>query len=99
MALGSTQPLVKMSTRNIHGGTGGRCVRLTTYHHTVPLSRNLGALTSLDTACYGSALPLPYEKYEEYVVLTVRQRVTEYICANPNKVIFRPFSYLFVSCF
>jgi len=24
----------------------GRCVRLTTYHHPVPLSRNLGALTS-----------------------------------------------------
>ena len=30
MALGSTQPLVKMSTRNIPGGKGGQCVRLTT---------------------------------------------------------------------
>jgi hypothetical protein len=30
MALGSNQPLVKMSTRNIPGGKGGRCVRLTT---------------------------------------------------------------------
>jgi hypothetical protein len=30
MALGSTQPPVKMSTRNIPGGKGGRCVRLTT---------------------------------------------------------------------
>ena len=29
MALGSTQPLVKMSTRNIPRGKGGRCVRLT----------------------------------------------------------------------
>ena len=29
MALGSTQALVKMSTRNIPGGKGGRCVRLT----------------------------------------------------------------------
>jgi hypothetical protein len=29
-ALGSTQPLVKMSTRNIPGDKGGRCVRLTT---------------------------------------------------------------------
>jgi len=28
------------------GGKGGRYVRLTTYHHPVPLSRNLGALTS-----------------------------------------------------
>jgi hypothetical protein len=30
MTLGSTQPLVKMSTRNIPGGKDGRCVRLTT---------------------------------------------------------------------
>ena len=30
MALGSTQPLAKMSTSNIPGGKGGRCVRLTT---------------------------------------------------------------------
>ena len=30
MALGSIQPLVKMSTRNIPGGNGGRCVMLTT---------------------------------------------------------------------
>jgi hypothetical protein len=30
MTLGSTQALVKMSTRNIPGGKGGRCVRLTT---------------------------------------------------------------------
>jgi hypothetical protein len=30
MALGSTQLLVKMSARNIPGGKGGRCVRLTT---------------------------------------------------------------------
>jgi hypothetical protein len=30
VALGSTQPLVKMSTRNILGGKGGRCMRPTT---------------------------------------------------------------------
>ena len=29
MALGSSQPLVKMSTRNIPGGKGGQCVKLT----------------------------------------------------------------------
>ena len=29
-ALGSIQPLLKMRTRNIPGGKGGRCVRLTT---------------------------------------------------------------------
>jgi len=28
------------------GGKCGRCLRLTTYHHPVPLSRNLGILTS-----------------------------------------------------
>jgi len=39
MALGSTQPLNE-------GGKGGRCIRLTTYHHPVPLSWNLGTLTS-----------------------------------------------------
>jgi hypothetical protein len=33
MALGSTQPLVKISTRDIPGGKGGRCVRLTTSPH------------------------------------------------------------------
>ena len=30
MALGSTLPLLKMSTRNIPEGKGGRCVKLTT---------------------------------------------------------------------
>jgi hypothetical protein len=30
MALGLTQPLTKMGTRNIYWGKGGRCVRLTT---------------------------------------------------------------------
>jgi hypothetical protein len=28
------------------GGKGGRCVRLTAYHLHVPMSRNLGTLTS-----------------------------------------------------
>ena len=28
------------------GSKSGRCVRLTTYHHPLPLSRNLGTLTS-----------------------------------------------------
>ena len=46
MALGSTQPLTEISTRSISWGKCGRCVRLTTYHHPVPLSRNLGTLTS-----------------------------------------------------
>jgi len=36
----------EMSNRRISWGKGGRCVRLTTYHHPVPLLRNLGTLTS-----------------------------------------------------
>jgi hypothetical protein len=56
MALGSTQPLVKMSTRNVPGGKGGRCARLTTYHHIVAMSRNLRALTLLDPS--GPAWPV-----------------------------------------
>jgi len=48
MALGSTQPLTEISTRNISWGKEGRYVRFTTHHHPVPLSRNLGALISWD---------------------------------------------------
>jgi hypothetical protein len=47
---------VKMSTREVPGGKGGRCVRLTTYHHKEPMSRNLGALTLLDPS--GPAWPV-----------------------------------------
>ena len=46
MALELTQSLTKMSTRSISWGEGGRCLRLTTYHHPVQLSQNLGTLTS-----------------------------------------------------
>ena len=47
MVLGSTQPLTEISNRSIFSwGKGGRCVRLTTYHHPVPLSRNMGTLNS-----------------------------------------------------
>jgi hypothetical protein len=56
MALGSTQPLMKVSTRDVPVGKGGRCVRLTTYHNILPMSRNLGALTLLDPS--GPAWPV-----------------------------------------
>jgi hypothetical protein len=45
-----------MSTRDVPGDKGSRCVRLTTYHHIVPMSRNLGALTLLDPS--GPAWPV-----------------------------------------
>jgi hypothetical protein len=47
MALGSTQPLTKMSTRNLPGGKRGRRVGLTTLPPSVcRMSENVGALTS-----------------------------------------------------
>ena len=46
VVLGSTQSLTEMSTRNISWAKSGRCVRLTTYLYPVPMSRNLGTLTS-----------------------------------------------------
>jgi hypothetical protein len=56
MALGSTQPHVKMSTRDVPERKGGWCVRLTTYHHILPMSRSIGALTLLDPS--GPAWPV-----------------------------------------
>jgi hypothetical protein len=47
MALGSTHPLTKMSTRNVPGGKSGRRVGLTTLPPSMTrMSENVGALTS-----------------------------------------------------
>jgi hypothetical protein len=70
MALGLTQPLVKMSTRHVLGGKGGRCVRLTTYHHIVPMSRNLGTLALLDPS--GPAWPVMGVLLQEFVLPVLR---------------------------
>ena len=56
------------------GVKGGRCVRLTTYHHPVPLSRNLGTLTSWNPL--GSSGPLA----ELFLLL----RVLTYIYGRRN---------------
>ena len=67
MALGSTQPLVKMSTRNIPGGKGGRCRRLTTYHHYCAVVKNSRSLNFLDPS--GPAWPVTgvlYLSYSQY---------------------------------
>jgi hypothetical protein len=63
MALGLTQPLTEMSTRNISWGRGGRCVGLT-YRLHVPIVLKSGNLNLLEPlgpvqACNGIALPLP----------------------------------------
>jgi hypothetical protein len=62
MALGSTQPLVKMSTRNIPGGKCGRCVRLTTSPPPRAECHKSGSLKLLEPsgphrARYGTPLP------------------------------------------
>jgi len=46
MTMGSIQPLTELSTKIISLGKGGRCLRQKIYHHPVPLSYNLGTLTS-----------------------------------------------------
>ena len=56
------------------GGKGGRCLRLTTYHHPVPLSQNLGTLNSWSPVMglfYLYLLPLTYMRQ-----LTVYQRIS-----------------------
>jgi hypothetical protein len=63
MALGSTRPLVKMSTSNIPGGKGGQCVRLQPPHPHVPNVMKSSSLKLLEPsgphqACYETPLPL-----------------------------------------
>jgi len=45
------------------GGKGGRCVKLTTYHHPVPLSRNLGTLTSWNPLAPSGPVTVPLYLY------------------------------------
>ena len=63
MALGLTQPLTEMSTRNISWGQGGRRVGLTTLPPSCAVVMKPGSLNLLEAygpvqACNGIALPL-----------------------------------------
>ena len=74
MALGSTQPLLKMITRNNPGGKDGRCLRLTT---SPPLSaechENPGALNAWNPL--GHTGPVTGLLYLYYCALYSVQRV------------------------
>ena len=66
MALGSTQPLTEMSTRNISWGVKvAGALGWQPYHLHVPIVLKSGCLNLLEPsgpvqACNGIALPLPY---------------------------------------
>ena len=64
MALGSTQPLVKMSTRKTSGGKGGGCVRLTNSPTSCAECHEIWEPKTPEPsgphrASYGTPLPLP----------------------------------------
>ena len=79
MALGSTQPLIEMSTRCISWGKGGWCVRLTTLPISCAVVTKSGNLNFLEPsgplqACNGTALPLPLQAKCSFSNLTFRSR-------------------------
>ena len=85
MALGSTQPLTEMSTRNISWGKEGRCVRLTTLPPSCAVVTKSGNPNFLEPsgllqACNGTALPLPF--ISDFV------KSTRYSCQISIKEIF-----------
>jgi len=87
MALGSTQPLTEMSTRNTsRGAKGGRCIGLTTLPPSCADCLEIWSLSLLEAsgpvqACNGIALP-----FMILVLLVKRYRgsndVTEHSVAN-----------------
>jgi hypothetical protein len=87
MALWSTQPLVKMSTRDIPGGKGGRCVRLTTSPPYVLNIMKSGSLNLLEPsgshrACYGTPLPLITEQTVRNLAWTWDNQTPQFIYSS-----------------
>ena len=84
MALGLTQPLTEMSTRNISWGVkvaGAYCRQ--PYHHQVPIVWKSGSLYLLEPsgsvqACNGTALPLTF--------MNVRPHTLQFIYPGPVHV-------------
>jgi len=90
MALGLTQPLTEMITRNISwGGKGGRCIGLTTLPPScVPIFLKSGSLNLLEPsgpaqACNGIALLYYYYYYYYYYYLPEVERLGAASTSHP----------------
>jgi len=80
MALGSTQPLTEMSTRNISWGKEVRCVRLKTLPPSCAIVTYSGNLNFLEPsgplqACNGTALPFKTKVKQSHYRPEQAQRV------------------------
>ena len=93
-----------MSTENIPGGKGGRCVRLTTHNFHVPNVMKSGGLNLLEPsgphrACYGTALLLPMLKSHcpaQILVFISEWFEHQNVClANIYCQMYRPFVLVF----
>ena len=79
------------------GGKSGRCVRLTTYHHPVPLLRNLGTLWALPGLIYLSH-NLPFQSPQK-VTYSLNDRSAEmFWCLNTNRSIIRGLGVTPLAC-
>jgi len=109
MALGSTQNLTEMSTRSISGGVKAAGAQgWKPYHHTVPLSGNLGTLTSwnplgLSRPVMGLLYLYLYPLFSgpihfgDHILHVSRVRInSHYLCSRGS--LDASSTYIFVSC-